>query len=65
MIVLAKLMQACGFLLHGIALPFVAIGFVADPILWLSRLCQTCAREWNPRLWQRGQHTDLHPPPGP
>jgi hypothetical protein len=21
-------------------------------------------REWLPRLWSRGQHTDLHPPPG-
>lgn len=22
-------------------------------------------REWLPRLWERGQHSDLHPPPGP
>lgn len=21
-------------------------------------------REWALRLWQRGEHTDLHPPPG-
>ena len=20
--------------------------------------------EWDQRLWSRGQHTDLHPPPG-
>lgn len=31
----------------------------ARPFLWGSRACLGCAREWELRLWERGQHTDL------
>lgn len=58
------LLNGLAWLLQVAALPFLAVGFVATPILWCARWCQERAREWNPRLWDRGQHTDLHPPPG-
>lgn len=62
------ILRGCAVLLRTIAFPFIAIGWVAagcaTPILWLAGWCTDRAREWDPRLWQRGQHTDLHPPPG-
>lgn len=51
-------------LLRGLSVPFLVVGWVATPVLAAAARCEECAREWDPRLWQRGQHTDPHPPPG-
>ena len=64
MIWLARLARIADLLLRSLAVPFLAIGWLGTPILWCARQCQDRAREWDPRLWSRGQHTDLHPPPG-
>ena len=64
MIVAAFVLRGLAALLQALAVPFLAIGWVASPILACSRRLQDRAREWDPRLWSRGQHTDLHPPPG-
>lgn len=53
--------RALGFTLRCVAAPFLAAAWVlvqvARPILWASRQCIACAREWDPRLWQR-DHDD-------
>ena len=64
MIWLARLARLVDLALRLLALPLLAVGLLATPILWCARACQDRAREWDPRLWSRGQHTDLHPPPG-
>ena len=68
MIVLVHLLRGCAVLLRLLAAPLILIGWVAasvaEPLIWTSRRCHDRAREWDPRLWERGQHTDLHPPPG-
>ena len=68
MIAVAVLLRVLALLLQGLALPFTATGlgalWITRGILWCARACQDRAREWDPRLWSRGQHTDLHPPPG-
>lgn len=64
MIALAYVLRTLAGCLQWLAVPFLAIGWVATPILFCSRQLQDRAREWDPRLWSRGQHTDLHPPPG-
>ncbi|GEP09854.1 hypothetical protein [Methylobacterium gnaphalii] len=53
-----------GKALRGVAYGLTWIGGLAVPVLFASRWCLDRAREWDPRLWQRGEHTDLHPPPG-
>ena len=37
---------------------------VAEPFKQAAGWCLQKAREWDPRLTDRGQHTDLGPPPG-
>lgn len=64
MIAVAYALRAIAACLQLLAVPFLAIGWVGSPILWCARRCQDRAREWDPRLWSRDQHTDLHPPPG-
>jgi len=64
MIAAAFVLRGLAACLQALAVPFLAIGWVASPILACSRRLQTRAREWDPRLWSLGQHTDLHPPPG-
>lgn len=68
MIALAYAFRALARCLQILAVPFLATGiaatWIAHPILACARRLQDRAREWDPRLWQRGQHTDLHPPPG-
>lgn len=58
------LMRAAATALRWLSLPFLLVGSVATPILDAAAACEERAREWDPRLWERGQHTDLHPPPG-
>ena len=50
--------------LRWLSIPFLVVGWIATPVLWAAAWCEDRAREWDPRLWKRGQHTDLHPPPG-
>lgn len=64
MIAAAFILRGLAAFLRALAVPFLAIGWVATPILTCSRSLQDRAREWDPRLWSRGGHTDLHPPPG-
>ena len=64
MIWLARLARLAALALRGLSLPFLALGWLATPILWCARVCQDKAREWDPDLWAHGGHTDLHPPPG-
>ena len=58
------LLRAIATALRWCSLPFLMVGSIATPILKLSAACEEKAREWDPSLWARGQHTDLHPPPG-
>lgn len=53
MIWLARLARLAGFALRILSLPFLAIGWLATPILWGARVCLDRAREWDPRLWDR------------
>lgn len=64
MIAVAYVLRGLAACLQGLAVPFLAIGWLGTPILWCARQCQDRAREWDPRLWSRGEHTDLRPPPG-
>ncbi len=68
MIVVATLLRATAVALRWIAQPFILLGWaaawVAVPLVWSSDRCRNRAREWDPRLWERGEHTDLRPPPG-
>lgn len=50
--------------LRGVAYGLTWLGDLANPVLARSRWCEERARAWDRRLWERGQHTDLHPPPG-
>lgn len=65
MIWLSRLARLVDLVCRALAVPLLAIGWCATPILWCARQCQERAREWDPRLWQRGGHTDLGRPPGP
>lgn len=58
------ILRAVATALRWLSLPFLLVGSVATPILAMAAACEDRAREWDPRLWSRGQHTDLHPPPG-
>lgn len=68
MTLVPALLRALAVCLRGLALPFTSLGlacaWVAAPILQASGWLQERARQWDRRLWSRGQHTDLHPPPG-
>ena len=64
MIWLSRLARVGDITFRALAVPFLAVGWLATPILACARACQVKAREWDRRLWERGQHTDLHPPPG-
>ena len=64
MIAAAFILRGLAALLQALAVPFLAIGWVATPILSTSGWLQERARQWDRRLWSRNQHTDLHPPPG-
>ena len=59
---------AAGLVCRGLALPWLLLGEVGAPFIRAARYFAGCAwearREWERRLWARGQHTDLHPPPG-
>lgn len=57
-------LRAAATALRWLSLPFLFVGSVATPILAIAAACEDRAREWDPRLWSRDQHTDLHPPPG-
>lgn len=58
------LLRALATGLRWLSLPFLVVGAIAAPILDASAFCEDKAREWDPRLAARGQHIDLHPPPG-
>ncbi|QGY05528.1 hypothetical protein MMSR116_29265 [Methylobacterium mesophilicum SR1.6/6] len=63
MIAVAYLLRGLAALLQALAVPFLAIGWVATPILSTSGYLQEVARQWDRRLWSRGGRTDLNPPP--
>jgi hypothetical protein len=64
MIAAAVILRGLAALLQALAVPFLAIGWVATPILSTSGWLQERARQWDRRLWSRDQPTDLRPPPG-
>ena len=68
MMLRAEALRALGSALQTVANGLLWLADVltrgARAVLRFSRLCLDRAREWDPRLWDRGQHTDLHPPPG-
>ena len=61
---LRLVLRAAATMLPWASVPFLVVGWLASPILWTARWCDECARGWDQRLWARGGHTDLHPPPG-
>ena len=51
----ASLLGGLSICLRLAALPFLAVGWVATPILWLAGRCRDRAREWDPHLWARNE----------
>lgn len=62
------LLRALAVCLQVLAFPFTLLGlacaWTAAPILAAANWLQERALQWELRLWSRGGHTDLNPPPG-
>lgn len=62
------LLDALALCLRLIALPFTLVGlsgaWTAAAFILAAGWLAERARRWRQRLWARGQHTDLNPPPG-
>lgn len=40
--------------LRGLSVALLSVGALATPVLEMAGRCEQAAREWAPRLWQRG-----------